>query len=90
MLGSVRLVFAAATLLGAGSVLAIMYLLLKLHSAARRLQDLPFNARVNPLNILAYRRLWTPEIERLNRHLNVAGLAFLVCVAVVLVLGVLM
>lgn len=34
---------------------------------ARQVPDRPLSARFNPLNILAHRDLWTPEIRIANR-----------------------
>jgi len=56
---------------------AIVILLVDLFIKTRSIPNLPPSVRFNPLNILAHRDLWTPEIQAANRRINVAGLCFL-------------
>lgn len=80
-------VLVATMFVAAGAILTVGLMLLRLWSLVRRLQGLPLNVRINPINILAYRRYWTPEIEQLNKRLNVAGCVLIVCTLIVLMLG---
>lgn len=47
---------------------------------ARQVPDRPLSARLNPLNILAHRGLWTPEIRIANRWAVRAMLLFVASV----------
>lgn len=46
---------------------------------ARKVPGRPFHMRMNPVNILADRSLWTPEITALNRLSMRFGVTWLGC-----------
>jgi hypothetical protein len=50
---------------------------------ARHVPNRPFHMRFNPLNILADRSLWTPQICALHRIALRLGLVFVACVVLV-------
>jgi hypothetical protein len=56
---------------------------------ARKVPGRPFHMRVNPINILADRSLWTPEITTLNRLSMRFGLTWLACMVLAAVLFIL-
>jgi len=69
-------------LLSIGAVVAFLGMVVCMGAIAleaRHVPDRPLHMRLNPLNILADQRLWTPEIRRLNRIAVRCGVAFLAC-----------
>jgi hypothetical protein len=66
---------------GAVALLGMVACMLAIALHARHVPDRPLHMRLNPLNILADRSLWTPEITSLHRVALRLGLVFLACVA---------
>ena len=56
---------------------------------ARHVPNRPLHMRLNPLNILADRSLWTPQIHALHRIALRLGLIFVACVVLGGLLGML-
>jgi hypothetical protein len=62
---------------GVLSALAALVMMIDLAMRVRDVPNLPMHVRINPLNILARRDLWTPEIHAANRRLNVCVVGFI-------------
>jgi hypothetical protein len=65
--------------LGVAAFVGMLVCLLRIAVEAGKVPGRPFHMRVNPINILADRSLWTPEIEALNRLSMRFGLVWLGC-----------
>lgn len=86
MPSAIQIAFAVLACGSAIAVVCMIVLMLQLWLEVGGVPNLPPRVRYNRLNILACRHLWTPGIERINRRLNIAGLCFIAC----MLLGVLL
>ena len=71
-----RLIFG----MGAVAFLGMLLCLVGIAVESRKLPNQPLHMRMNPLNILGDKSLWTPKIAALNQGCVRLGLVWLSCV----------
>ena len=75
MMWLVRFLMVAAVVFWVGMIVCLVAIAVE----AGNVPDRPLHMRLNRLNILMDRSLWTPQIAALNRASMRFGLAWLVC-----------
>jgi hypothetical protein len=75
-------------LIGVMALLGMGACMVAIAVEAQHVPNRPLHIRLNPLNILSDRSLWTPQIVTLHRIALRLGLIFVACIVLSGVLGV--